>query len=260
MDQTFPRFGYADTFTPARTRKKRKNRRDRELPPPALLFERTMGELAEGDWVQECKQHLRSSLNHVSSINPDVLCLGLGSPSVSRDSRAQLAFLLAICDDLCIGRDQISVYDPVFTEQDSELLATLQVKRLADNRHASYGIQVPTIVFMPHCDLQLYENLLRENWSREALPNIVLIANRLSDYSESSPSRQFSTEYPCVWRLTPYLTSRPIPSCRAYPKAFNSTSIQITRPEDLVGTKDIWWELPNSVHAEQPGNDPSSDG
>lgn len=64
MDQTFPRFGYADTFTPARTRKKRKNRRDRELPPPALLFERTMGELAEGDWVQECKRRSLALSDH----------------------------------------------------------------------------------------------------------------------------------------------------------------------------------------------------
>ena len=35
---------------------------------------------------------------------PKVLCLGLGSPSASRDARAQLAFLLTLCEDLRIVR------------------------------------------------------------------------------------------------------------------------------------------------------------
>lgn len=53
-----------------------------------------------------------------------------------------------------------------------------------DLQNARYGIEERTIVFMPHCDLQLYENLLRENWTRERLSNVVLIANRLSEYAE----------------------------------------------------------------------------
>lgn len=37
---------------------------------------------------------------------------------------------------------------------------------------------------MPHCDLHLYENLFRENWSAQRLPNILLIANRLNEHAE----------------------------------------------------------------------------
>ena len=37
---------------------------------------------------------------------------------------------------------------------------------------------------MPHCDLVLYENLFRENWSAARLANVLLIANRLSEYAE----------------------------------------------------------------------------
>lgn len=47
---------------------------------------------------------------------------------------------------------------------------------------AAYPLLEPTIVFMPHCDLQLYENLLCENWKKERLSQVVLIANRLSEY------------------------------------------------------------------------------
>lgn len=35
---------------------------------------------------------------------------------------------------------------------------------------------------MPHCDLHLYENILGANWSSSQLPQLVLIANRFSEY------------------------------------------------------------------------------
>lgn len=83
---------------------------------------------------------------------------------------------------------------------------------------------------MPHCDLPLYENILRENCSRERLPRLLLIANRLSEYLDrcvphrrrcrylarpdphtetyalahalgSIPSHKLRAEYPCVARL-----------------------------------------------------------
>ena len=47
---------------------------------------------------------------------------------------------------------------------------------------AAYTLQEPTIAYMPHCDLQLYENFLRANWSPEQLPQLILIANRFSEY------------------------------------------------------------------------------
>lgn len=35
---------------------------------------------------------------------------------------------------------------------------------------------------MPHCDLSLYENILRANWTPQRLARLVLVANNLSDY------------------------------------------------------------------------------
>ena len=53
-------------------------------------------------------------------------------------------------------------------------------------QRARFRVESPTLAFMPHCDLQLYENLLRENWAGggAGLAQLVLIANRLSDYAE----------------------------------------------------------------------------
>jgi hypothetical protein len=35
---------------------------------------------------------------------------------------------------------------------------------------------------MLHCDARLYEQLLAANWSKDRLPNVLFIANRLGDY------------------------------------------------------------------------------
>ncbi|KAH9842891.1 SRR1-domain-containing protein [Rhodofomes roseus] len=181
--QQTPSFGYSEAFKPA-PRKKRSNRPARELPSPSALLQRTMDELAETEWIRECKQIVRESLDALTFGCPNVLCLGLGSPSASRDARAQLALLLAICEDLHIDRANVSVYDPVFAEADIALLAALGVARLTEDRHGRFRAAAPTVAFMPHCDLQLYENLLRENWAGAGLSPLVLIANRLSDYAE----------------------------------------------------------------------------
>jgi hypothetical protein len=37
---------------------------------------------------------------------------------------------------------------------------------------------------MPHCDLHLYETLLRSNWNRTQLPNMFLVGNHLEAYLE----------------------------------------------------------------------------
>ncbi|OSD02870.1 hypothetical protein PYCCODRAFT_1366940 [Trametes coccinea BRFM310] len=246
-------FGYEDHFTPARTRKKRKNRPQAAPPSPAVLLNKASEELAQGDWLRDAQQTLRESIEEAfaaSDAAPEVLCLGLGSPASSRDARAQLAFLLAACDDLSIDRTRVSVYDPVFTDEDLQLLAQYRLTHLPENRRASYGLETPTIVFMPHCDLQLYENLLHANWSQSSLPNVLLIANRLSEYAENIPSRTLASEHPCVARLAPYLTSRALRPCAAHPTAFNNTSVQYIRAATLAERDADWWAL--------PGGSPSS--
>ncbi|TCD62302.1 hypothetical protein EIP91_007098, partial [Steccherinum ochraceum] len=167
-------FAYDDQggFTPTRPRKNRKNRTGNVRIPPEVALDCTRQELRAGDWLQECHDLLLESLQLLRASSPEVLCLGLGSPSSSRDARAQLVFLLEICDKISLDPSKVSVYDPVFSEEDERLL----------DANAAYPLPVPTIVFMPHCDLQLYENLIHENWSTDRLSHLLLIANRLSEY------------------------------------------------------------------------------
>ncbi|KAI0637181.1 SRR1-domain-containing protein [Trametes polyzona] len=255
-EEASTQFGYEDHFTPARTRKKRKNRPQTAPPSPAALLKRASEELGQGDWLQDVLQALRESLQEafpVSDSAPNVLCLGLGSPASSRDARAQLAFLLAACDDLSIDRMNVSVYDPVFAEEDLRLLTELGLSPLPEHRQANYELRSPTIAFMPHCDLHLYESLLRENWSSAGLRNILLIANRLSEYTENIPSRKLASEHPCVARLAPDLTSRPLHPCAPFPTAFNNTSIQFLRADALAERVSEWWTLPGGALSAKEG-------
>jgi len=48
----------------------------------------------------------------------------------------------------------------------------------------NYATNPDTVVYMPHCDLSLFERFLRDNWFPERIPNIILVGNTLSDYAD----------------------------------------------------------------------------
>ena len=113
----------------------------------------------------------------------------------------------------------MAVYDPVFTPEDVLLFQQLQINTLTENRARCFSLSspfprahatqlvyashfpclvssltqqdgehtlfTPTICFMPHCDIELYENILKANWSRDRLSNLFLLGNRLATYVES---------------------------------------------------------------------------
>ncbi|KAG5647156.1 hypothetical protein DXG03_001111 [Asterophora parasitica] len=85
---------------------------------------------------------------------------------------------------------------------------------------------------MPHCDMELYERLLRKNagshtdgdggstptptptsaLAESNLHNMLLVANRLADYIDRYAA--------------PMLECRPFPASRPWPTAFNNTAVQ----------------------------------
>ena len=79
---------------------------------------------------------------------------------------------------------------------------------------ARHRLQSPTIAFMPHCDLHLYDNLFRENWSKEQLPHVLLIANILSEYAA-----KYVQPLPCILsRSSPRLPISPLRPASWHPK------------------------------------------
>ncbi|KAF8638898.1 hypothetical protein AX17_001949 [Amanita inopinata Kibby_2008] len=195
-------FSYTD-FVTVKQRKRRKHK-VRERPSAVVLLQQTRAKLVQDEWFAQCQKILDESIGDMSLSFSDVICLGLGSPSSSLNSRVQLAFLLEICDYLMIDRPRVSVYDPVFTPEDLSLLQGLQVTVLSDNRNGLYSIDAPTIVFMPHCDMELYENMLKANWKPgpQAL-SLLIIANQLSDYIDKNLFRILDTKVPYLLQIEP---------------------------------------------------------
>lgn len=53
---------------------------------------------------------------------------------MSPNSNIQLAFLVEMCRDLKIEHDNVSLYDPVFTAEDTALFEDLHMRVLTENR------------------------------------------------------------------------------------------------------------------------------
>jgi len=116
-----------------------------------------------------------------------------------------------------------------------------------------HALRNPTILFMPHCDRNLYENVLRVNWTKERLQNILLVANRFSEYVDSIPSHKLTAESPCLMRIAPYLDSRELPALTSPATAFNNTSIQLVRRDALrvLDQDTSFWQLPDFPSEQQ---------
>ncbi|KAJ7098080.1 SRR1-domain-containing protein [Mycena belliarum] len=140
-------FTYSD-FKPVLSRKKRKNKAKVEPPPLITLVEQAREELAKDDWNSGCQQILREHLTVHSLFPVQVLCLGLGSPSSSPNSRFQLGFLLEICKSMHIEHANVSVYDPVFSKEDSALFEELGMRLLSENKEGRYPLDTPTILWV----------------------------------------------------------------------------------------------------------------
>ena len=131
-----------------------------------------------------------------------ILALGLGSVKESRPAQLQLAFMLLVRDWLSEKGSRIvdvAAYDPVFDDEDRDLLAELAIRALDENVQGYYPLQHAVFAYMPHCTKTLYENILRANWSPEGLDRLWLCCNDLERYVGKSSSVKETA--PCITRI-----------------------------------------------------------
>ena len=115
-----------------------------------------------------------------------VICLGLGSPAASKRALMQLEFLHAILSWLesTCNITTKEVFDPAMLPEDEPILEERGFRVMAENRRGAHTAPADRclLLYMPNCPMQLYENVIRANWSTESLQNVVLIGNNLSVY------------------------------------------------------------------------------
>jgi len=112
----------------------------------------------------------------------EIVCYGVGTfaREESRSARVQLALALLL-REACAHELPLSFFDPACGEHEAEALAALGVRQLDSNDQGLRCVQGPTLLFMPHCPLQLYSNLLWANWGPR-LADLVILGNTFSDY------------------------------------------------------------------------------
>ena len=154
------------------------------------------------------------------------IVLGLGSPSNSTVARLQLSLALILVEYLCLDVSAMELYDPVFTPVDEILISHLGelggtfgnvddcihpqnlhslrnqcrgasptlLTRESSGRYAGPDAEltkVPTFWFMPHCEADLYENVLKANWgSPSIMQSHIFLGNNFATYAERWAERQ----------------------------------------------------------------------
>lgn len=79
---------------------------------------------------------------------------------------------------------EVEVFDPVISLAESRVLTTLGCSVLTVNEQGRRKALRPTMFFMPHCEAELYENLLEANWRSDLLNNIILFGNSFEAYAQ----------------------------------------------------------------------------
>ncbi|CAD6911814.1 unnamed protein product [Tilletia controversa] len=193
-----------------------------------------------------------------SRIPKRILCLGLGTVRNSAIPQLQLALLLLLRDHLSTMLGDfctVEAFDPVFTEDDRELLQALGVDVLEENKRGAYVLDEPTLVYMPHVGRGLTEQLLRANWSEDGLENMYLCCNDLDVYVTHVAQEKLRRESPCLYKLAPHLVREPVPEPpknhpQTQPGAFNDIAFQRFAPTSELPSD--FWALPEKVRVADP--------
>ncbi|WFC99076.1 hypothetical protein MYAM1_001812 [Malassezia yamatoensis] len=135
-----------------------------------------------------------------------ILCLGIGSLR-EKPAQYQLAFLMMLRRGL---ECTVSIFDPLFDARDLALVRHLGMQAPLENKCGHYTLDRPTFVYMPRCPRELYESLLRANWTELLLRQMVLCGNDLDHYNAMDT-------YPAMTRISQHYYRYAMPSYEEAP-------------------------------------------
>ena len=123
-----------------------------------------------------------------SDLKMQMVIYGIGSIESYENPRLQLSLALLLKRKLC-WIEGIEVFDPIISITESRVLEVLGCSVLSINEQGRRKAEKPTMFFMPHCEAELYDNLLHENLGSGLLNNMVLFGNSFESYE------QFASEF-----------------------------------------------------------------
>ncbi|KAL5732438.1 hypothetical protein ACOSP7_031785 [Xanthoceras sorbifolium] len=134
------------------------------------------------DQVQtpEILNHFYSVLG--SELKMQMVIYGIGSVESYETPRLQLSLAILMKRKFnWIG--DIEVFDPILSATESRVLESLGCSVLSINEQGRRRAIKPTLFYMPHCEAELYDNLVRANWG-VTLKGMVLLGNSFETYDQ----------------------------------------------------------------------------
>lgn len=118
---------------------------------------------------------------------------GIGSIESHETPRLQLSLALLMKRKFSWIGD-IEVFDPVLSATESQVLEDLGCSVLSLNEQGRREAKKSTLFFMPHCEAELYNNLLQANWGVESLNRIALFGNSFETYEQHVSFKYYDQE------------------------------------------------------------------
>ncbi|KAI5968023.1 hypothetical protein CANMA_002791 [Candida margitis] len=143
--------------------------------------------IRKSDFFNEIKSSIDSSFTCIR-------CLALGSPSQSSDARYQYALLLELIDWL--GITDISIYDPLFTDEDRQLFADFKVEE-----EFSLPQDGNVLFYIPHLPLEAMELVVNTE------KPVVFLGNDVIAHTDRLTKRKLAELYPSMSIMVQYLNN-----------------------------------------------------
>ncbi|KAL3620253.1 sensitivity to red-light reduced protein [Castilleja foliolosa] len=113
-----------------------------------------------------------------------IVIYGIGSIDSFEPPRMQLSLAILMKRKFdWIG--EMQVFDPIISLTESRVLMSLGCNVLSVNEQGRRQALKPTLFFMPHCEAELYENLLEANWEVDKLKRMILFGNSFDAYEQN---------------------------------------------------------------------------
>ncbi|KAL7594448.1 protein SENSITIVITY TO RED LIGHT REDUCED 1 [Lactuca sativa] len=127
----------------------------------------------------EASQHFLKLTQSQSKVK--MVIYGIGSIESFESPRLQLSLAILMKRKLdWIG--EMEVFDPIISLTESKVMVELGCRVLLVNEHGRREAVDPILFFMPHCEVELYDNLLKTNWRHDLLNKIILLGNSFEKY------------------------------------------------------------------------------
>ncbi|KAK0592103.1 hypothetical protein LWI29_013399 [Acer saccharum] len=117
-----------------------------------------------------------------SELKMQMVIYGIGSIESYETPRLQLSLAILMKRKLSWIGD-VEVFDPILSATESQVLESFGCSVLSVNEQGRRCAIKPTLFYMPHCEAELYDNLLQANQG-VMLKGIVLLGNSFETYEQ----------------------------------------------------------------------------